>query len=80
MPQLIVQRSYIILDKLAGQEKLSSTLPHSVKQYKPEIEALQKENARLKEIIAQLKEIDCNQLSPRQAFDVLWQLKEKISF
>lgn len=78
LPSPIVQRSYAILDTLAVGQGNESRAFINHPAVIEDLESLHMENEKLKKIIKQFKEIDYNQLSPKQAFDLVWRIKEKI--
>lgn len=47
-------------------------------QWKQKYDLLAHQSINQQELIKELKNIDCNNLSPKQAFDLLWSLQQKI--
>jgi DNA mismatch repair protein MutS len=78
LPPAVVQRSYAILDVLAGASH--TQLPvGSLSQLTAPVSPLCQSEPVHEAIIKRIQEVDCNQLTPKQAFELLWQFKETLS-
>lgn len=76
LPPSVIGRSEAILQQLHHENNMGAVLqkiqPAIVD---PEITKLAEENRRLKELVKIMGEIDYDNLSPKKAFDLLWELK-----
>ena len=82
LPGGVIDRATAILEQLTEQESLKvmphkSSNPHSFKAAQQTDEATQKLN-HYTQLFNQLKAVDCDNLSPKQAFDLVWELKKQI--
>lgn len=78
LPKSVVQRAQEILVQLQdgkiNNNSVSSQLFSSAMQI--QIQELESELEENKKIVSKFKNIDFNNLSPKQAFDLLWEIKE----
>jgi DNA mismatch repair protein MutS len=76
VPQVVIERAAHVLQEL-GQKEANLSID-AMQQFKPSTRADQKSNVDLKSnlILQKLHEIDFDQLTAKQAYDLLWQFKE----
>ncbi|BDC34454.1 DNA mismatch repair protein MutS [Candidatus Dependentiae bacterium Noda2021] len=74
LPAEIVERSYAILHNLSAQEEMPKRLTVA-----PAVTVVPNAKQQLLDSMhAQIRSIDYENLSPRQAFDLLWKFKEQL--
>lgn len=71
LPSSVLERAKLILDNLELQ-------PNMVKEVKPPL-VIEKENPQHMQIINQVKQVDVNKMTPMEAMQFLYELKEKMS-
>lgn len=71
LPSSVLERAKQILDNLELQ-------PNMVKEVKPPL-VIEKENPQHMQIINQVKQVDVNKMTPMEAMQFLYELKEKMS-
>ncbi|MCR0458075.1 DNA mismatch repair protein MutS [[Clostridium] innocuum] len=71
LPSSVLERAKQILDNLELQ-------PNMVKEVKPPL-VIEKENPQHMQIINQVKQVDVNKMTPMEAMQFLYELKEKLS-
>lgn len=71
LPSSVLERARQILDNLELQ-------PNMVKEVKPPL-VIEKENPQHMQIINQVKQVDVNKMTPMEAMQFLYELKEKLS-
>ena len=71
LPSSVLERAKQILDNLELQ-------PNMVKEMKPPL-VIEKENPQHMQIINQVKQVDVNKMTPMEAMQFLYELKEKMS-
>ena len=71
LPSSVLERAKQILDNLELQ-------PNMVKEVKPPL-VIEKENPQHMQIINQVKQVDVNKMTPMEAIQFLYELKEKMS-
>lgn len=71
LPSSVLERAKLILDNLELQ-------PNMVKEVKPPL-VIEKENPQHLQIINQVKQVDVNKMTPMEAMQFLYELKEKMS-
>lgn len=71
LPSSVLERAKQILDNLELQ-------PNMVKEVKPPL-VIEKENPQYMQIINQVKQVDVNKMTPMEAMQFLYELKEKMS-
>ena len=71
LPSSVLERAKQILDNLQLQ-------PNMVKEVKPPL-VIEKENPQHMQIINQVKQVDVNKMTPMEAMQFLYELKEKMS-
>ena len=71
LPSSVLERAKQILDNLEMQ-------PNMVKEVKPPL-VIEKENPQHMQIINQVKQVDVNKMTPMEAMQFLYELKEKMS-
>lgn len=71
LPSSVLERTKQILDNLELQ-------PNMVKEVKPPL-VIEKENPQHMQIINQVKQVDVNKMTPMEAMQFLYELKEKMS-
>lgn len=71
LPSSVLERAKQILDNLELQ-------PNMVKEVKPPL-VIEKENPQQMQIINQVKQVDVNKMTPMEAMQFLYELKEKMS-
>lgn len=71
LPSSVLERAKQILDNLELQ-------PNMVKEVKPPL-VIEKENSQHMQIINQVKQVDVNKMTPMEAMQFLYELKEKMS-
>ena len=89
LPKPVIERAQDILEQLANTTDTKNQSPflidksdsivqavHENKQLQHQIMVLQKKLKQLEDRLTHLEAIDFNELSPKQAFDLLWQFKE----
>ncbi|MFA6065898.1 MAG: DNA mismatch repair protein MutS [Candidatus Babeliaceae bacterium] len=80
IPERIIDRARVIMSELNTQHPPHAASASSTNAYMQELEktcnALKKEVAQYKKIVAEMQSIDYDALSPRQAFDILWRLRQ----
>lgn len=77
LPQEVVVRAQELIATLHKQARLQESIKHDQRESQEDhVFQLQEELAYYKKYVARLKTIDFNTLSPKQAFDILWEYKE----
>lgn len=80
LPDLIINRAQTLLHQLDHQKSIliSTNSVKSEHLSKNLLAELQQKNAQLTDLISQISNLDLDSMSPRLAFDFLWQFKQKL--
>lgn len=82
LPQAIIRRAKVILDSMDQrpilQQQLLFTPAVHVQRDASKNKILESQLASCNSILNELKALDCSNLTPKQAFDILWKISEKI--
>ena len=85
LPDEVVARAHILLHQIETKQHAFTPSVHADTVYKTRYEELRKQQselsdqvARLEEILGSLRSVDSNTLSPKAAFDLVWNLQERL--
>jgi DNA mismatch repair protein MutS len=71
LPELVIQRAYAIEQKLSQQKVVVSEVQHDL-----QLQQLKDQVVQLQQKFERLKAVDFDALSPKKAFDILWEFKQ----